>query len=205
MLFLLPALPSIISGIGALFTTTAATTAAVGLGTTAASKLATAALAAGVVKVMTGSGRGPIDTIFKDGVKPMPGSVISCHMGPVDHTGIYVGDGMIVHRDGAGYLVKTDREKFLARLGGLNPAVTAFVSCRGTNPVGGAQIAARARAALHDASFRGYNLFFKNCHQFTQYCVTGHRDNGLMDFTHCSVEITAATHLGFDNWRAWRG
>lgn len=205
-MFLLPALPALVSCIGSLLATSTATSIAVGTGSFIAGNIAVATLAADVMNVTRKEySRGFVDTIFKGGVKPVPGSVISCHMGPVDHTGIYVGDGMIVHRDGDGRLVKTDKKEFLARFGGFNPAFTAFVSCSGTDPIGGAAIAARALAALEDPSFQGYNLFFKNCHQFTQYCVTGCQDNGTLDFTHSSVERMAEEHLGFDNWRAWEG
>lgn len=79
---------------------------------------------AGLNRVVS-MGRGPAELFFKDHVRPVEGSVLSCHLaGFWDHTGIYVGDGKIVHRDGDGYISEVTPSEFLARLGGYNPAIS---------------------------------------------------------------------------------
>ena len=82
---------------------------------------------AGLNRVVS-MGRGPAELFFKDHVRPVEGSVLSCHLaGFWDHTGIYVGDGKIVHRDGDGCICEVSPSEFLARLGGYNPAISIFV------------------------------------------------------------------------------
>ena len=149
-------------------------------------------------------GRGHAELFFKDHVHPVEGSVVSCHLaGFWDHTGIYVGDGRIVHRDGEGYISEVTPSEFLARLGGYNPAVSIFVSCLEEIPIGDSAIAQRARDAVGRKRFGGDHLIEKNCHAFTQYCITGNIDNGILDCTLTGVEQTASEFMGMDNWRTW--
>ncbi len=62
---------------------------------------------------------------------------------------MYIGNELIVHRDGDGYLAKVGMQEFLERLGGFNPAITIFVSCHEGKSVGGEAIARRARWARY--------------------------------------------------------
>lgn len=154
-----------------------------------------------------------IDNVFRDQVKPVVGSVVCCDLAPIpldaltgmtaDHTGIYVGYNKIAHRDGEGFLKIVSTNEFLSRLGGFNAAMSIYVSCKGENPVGVKEAAQRARLAIDDPQHGGYNLVLKNCHQFTQYCVTGHIDNGLTDFMFSTLEDTLHSEWGMDNWRVW--
>ena len=166
-----------------------------------------AVLAKGVHKMLTKPKRGPVQMFLCDHVKPIPGSVVCCKLaGVVEHSGVYVGNGQIVHRDGDGYLAKVGMQEFLERLGGLNPAITIFVSCHEGEPVGEDVIAQRALEAMGNPSLsQGYDLLTKNCHQFCQYCVTGKVDNGISDFTFSNLEGVLQHELGMDGWRVWDG
>lgn len=150
--------------------------------------------------------RGPVEMFFKDHVVPVEGSVVCCKLlVGWEHSGIYIGDGKIIHRDGDGYLACVDADGFLARLNGKNPSITIFVSCRGDVPVGGLEIARRARMALSNSEMGGYGLLTKNCHQFCQYCVTGRIDNGIVDFTFTNLESVLIDNMGMDSWRVMEG
>lgn len=151
--------------------------------------------------------RGAVQMFFLDHVKPVLGSIVCCDLaGVVEHSGVYVGEGVIVHRDGDGYLAKVGMQEFLGRLGGYNPAVTVFVSCHDSDPIGDRVIANRAVAALSDPDMScGYNLLTKNCHQFCEYCVSGFLDNGIVDFTFSNLEDVLKRELGMNSWRVWDG
>lgn len=166
-----------------------------------------ACMAKDAYDVCTKPRRGPVQMFCMDHVKPIRGSIVCCDLaGHFEHSGVYVGGGLIVHRDGDGYLAKVDMHEFLGRLGGYNPAVTVFVSCRDGNPVGGRVIANRALAALANPSMaHGYDLLTKNCHQFSQYCVSGSIDNGLADFSFSNLEDVLKRELGMNSWRVWDG
>lgn len=150
--------------------------------------------------------RGLVQKFVFDSVEPIPGSIVCCNLGViVEHSGVYVGGGKIVHRDGNGYLASVNAKTFLERLDGMNPAKTIYVSCRNGRPVGGDIIANRARAALEcPDKARGYNVFTKNCHQFCQYCVTGVIDNGLGDFSFNNLELVLRDRLGMNSWRVMK-
>jgi len=151
-------------------------------------------------------GRTVIETIFRDGVKPIPGSIVCCDLaGAWEHSGVYVGRNRIIHRDGNGYLASVSPEEFLSRLDGLNPAISIHVSCDDDgDPVGGGWIAERARAALKSSRLRnGYNLLTKNCHQFCRYCLTGDADGSVFNCSFASLEDLMKDELDFTNWRRW--
>ena len=149
-------------------------------------------------------GRTLIDIFTNKQVLPVEGSIVCCLLGLADHSGVYVGDGRIIHRDGMGIIADVSPREFLARLDGWNPAVTVFVSCREDEPVGSRDTALRARGALFDPRHEGYNLITRNCHQFCHYCLTGKTDNGATDFTFLSLEHEMRKVLHATSWRAWR-
>lgn len=134
-------------------------------------------------------------------VRPIPGSVVCCRLaGVLDHSGIFVGDGRIVHRDGDGHIRLVTPKTFLARLNGLNPARHIFVACHGADPLGGRRIVERALEALHDPIRQGYNLLKKNCHQFCEFCLTGEERRSPFCRT---LEETLGHVFDMDNWRCW--
>ena len=149
-------------------------------------------------------GRSLSDVLTNKQVYPVEGSIVCCLLANVDHSGVYVGDNTIIHRDGEGVIAEVSPREFLARLDGWNPAVTVFVSCRDDEPVGSRDAALRARGALFDPRHRGYNLITRNCHQFCHYCLTGKTGNGTADFTFLSLENEMRKVLHATSWRAWR-
>lgn len=156
--------------------------------------------------------RGIAATFLKEPVKPIPGSVVCCKLALlVDHSGIYIGGGRIIHRDGDYGLTCVDIETFLRRLNGNNPAITVYVSSKMDSltkghAVGSQSVADRAVKALNDpAHSNGYNLLTKNCHQFCQYCLTGRIDNGMVDCAFSNLESVLRRSCEFDCWHVLDG
>ena len=155
------------------------------------------------------------DNIFRDSVSPGIGSVILCDLSPipglsifdlnVEHTGIYVGDGKIIHRTGeyGGKIEEITPSIFLDRLGGKNFAVSIYVACSGKTPINIINASTRAKLALKNSVYDGYDLLKKNCHHFTRYCITGDLDRSLLDFTFYSLQQLLIDDFGLDNWRVW--
>ena len=141
-----------------------------------------------------------IDNYIRDIVKPAEGSIIYCDLGVVvEHSGIYIGNGRIVHLDGSGKIEIVTREEFIGRLGGANVAMSVYVSCSDSCPTGKKIVAERAIDMV--GKTRNYNLVFNNCHQFTSGCVTGdfeNADNFLWMLKH-----TAEKKYNTDSWRVW--
>ena len=144
-----------------------------------------------------------ISNVFGDKIVPATGSIVYCRLTPVaEHSGVYVGDGKIVHRDGAGYLEVVSPQKFIARLNGKNNAVSIYVSCCGKDAAGSKEVAERALAAVRAPRHGGYSLLFKNCHQFCKYCLTG-GEQKTRDFSFMSLEHTLKKVYKFNKWREW--
>lgn len=143
-----------------------------------------------------------IDNYVRANVEPVLGSVVYCDLAcTVEHSGIYVGDGRIAHLNGDGAVELVTREEFMARLGGLNPALSIYVSCAGANAVGDDLVA--HRALVMAGTRREYNVILDNCHQFTSGCLTGSFENPD-NFWWC-LKMTAENELGADTWRVWKG
>lgn len=142
-----------------------------------------------------------VDNYVRDTVRPVRGSVVYCKLGGIaEHSGIYVGDGKIVHLDGDGSIEVVSRRTFIRRLGGVNPALSIYVSCVDTSAAGTEAVAKRALAMI--GRQRKYNVILDNCHQFTSGCLTGNFDNS--DNFWWMVKDTAEKKYKVDNWRVWK-
>ncbi len=123
--------------------------------------------------------------VLCDIVKPRIGSVLKVKLAiPGQHTGIYIGDDEIVEVANIGGVATVrivSAEKFIegndlhSRTG-----VFIYVACKqdcegNCIAMGSEDIAERARAAVAETS--KYSLLFNNCHMFTEYCITGRKDN----------------------------
>lgn len=139
-----------------------------------------------------------VDNVFRDPVVPVPGSILHCALFGVEHTGVYLGKGLIVELQGSGHVSETTPWGFI---NGTN-AVTVYVACAGTQPLGGAAIARRAKKQVSRS--RDYNLLLDNCHQFTSGCLSGDFENS--DNFFWMVEMAIEKHLNHGQsitWRAW--
>lgn len=103
-------------------------------------------------------GRTLIDIFTNKQVLPVEGSIVCCLLGLADHSGVYVGNNTIIHRDGEGVIAEVSPREFLARIDGWNPAVTVFVSCRNDEPAGSRDAALMAWKVLHATSWRAWRM-----------------------------------------------
>ena len=112
-----------------------------------------------------------------DGKLLRRGCIVCCKLAfKWEHSGVYVGKGMIVHLDGNGYLVKTGFQEFLERLDGANPADSVFVAC---NEEGLPHCSHWGKFCADHAELKyrymnyiaDYNALFRNCHHFTGACL----------------------------------
>lgn len=153
------------------------------------------------------------DNVFYDTVKPKVGSVVLCDLSPIpglsllglqcEHTGIYAGKDGIIHRNGDGYIEGVSPSEFLERINGRNAAISIYVSSYDDKSISFPNAARRARRALTNSKHDGYNLLWKNCHNFTRYCITGDEDQWGLDFTFSSLEDLLWDDFEFNNWRVW--
>jgi len=130
--------------------------------------------------------------------EPAYGGIVQCELlfGVAAHSGIYVGNGDIVHLDGDGIVIRSQASKFLDRLDGWNSAISVYTDCMDLTPQGCAQAAERAKAVVGQRY--PYSLLDFNCHRFTARCVTGDS----------CPDIWLARHLDTfqkgDRWRVWQ-
>lgn len=130
--------------------------------------------------------------------EPAYGGIVLCELlfGLAAHSGIYVGNGDIVHLDGDGTVIKSKAKGFLDRLDGWNSAISVYTDCMDLTPQGCARAAERAKAAVGQRY--PYSLLDFNCHRFTARCVTGDS----------CPDIWLARHLDSfqkgNRWRVWQ-
>ena len=139
--------------------------------------------------------------ISKKMLIPVRGSIIYCDLLAFEHSGIYVGNGEIVHLDGSGMVEKIDANTFINRLDGFNlNGDEIYVSCDeyGT-PIGRDEIAERAERMV--GTNYGYNLILKNCHIFTTGCLTGDFENSKTFLWMLKDE--AEKQIGAKEWLPW--
>lgn len=142
-----------------------------------------------------------VDNVIRDKVYPLRGSILYCDLffGRAEHSGIYIGDNKIVHLDGSGNIETVTPTVFLERLGGLNTAMSIYVSCDDSSPVGSNEIARRAQNM--SGRRREYSLLFDNCHQFTSGCITGDFENS--DNFLWMLKDTTNNKISGNTWRVW--
>lgn len=139
-----------------------------------------------------------VDKVIRDSVaEPAIGSVVSCDMGfgYADHSGIYIGNQQIVHLLGNGEIEIVSPKAFVSN----TSALSIYVSCRDSLPVGSSRAAALARSQVGNR--RTYSLLTDNCHRFSSGCLSGDFDNSDCFFwmlkSQCSKVLNANT------WRVW--
>lgn len=160
-----------------------------------------------------------IDSVFRDKVKPVPGSVLYCDLWVgAEHSGVYVSAGKISNVEVDGFADSEVRvcgpESFTSK-SWFGRRI--YVSCDGQGAVGAQRAADYAAAKVGQRSF--YGLVFKNCHQFSTNCVQilGERQYGReaiealkdkfipIDWEPTLRELKRASriYLGASKWRLW--
>ncbi|WP_199883051.1 lecithin retinol acyltransferase family protein [Pseudoalteromonas sp. T1lg75] len=130
-------------------------------------------------------------------VTPVEGSILYCDLvfGYAEHSGVYIGDGQIVHLNGQGKVEVVSPYEFVEG----TTAINIYVSCRNKYAVGCDFTADRARQAIHDK--RNYNVLLDNCHQFSAGCITGDFENSSNMLRLLKYECE--TYFRANIWRQW--
>lgn len=140
-----------------------------------------------------------IDNVILDEVYPKRGSIVYCDLafGYAEHSGVYIGDGRIVHLNGNGVVKAVSPKKFIDG----KTAINIYVSCDSDAcAVGCNRVADRAESWLDHQ--RDYNVILDNCHQFTSACLTGDLANS--DNFMRLLKWTAEEKIGAKKWRLWK-
>jgi uncharacterized protein with von Willebrand factor type A (vWA) domain len=172
--------------------------------------------------VVTGWGFKPIkyfiDSVFRDKVVPVPGSVVYCDLWfLVEHSGIYAKDGLIsnIVVDGvAESRVSLSSPDDFTSKSSLGRQI--YVSCDSDGAVGHRGVGEYAMGSVGQRAF--YGLVFNNCHDFSRKCVNtagGSRDRTLAgvvrtllpnesaERTMAALKRAAREKLGATKWRLW--
>jgi hypothetical protein len=129
---------------------------------------------------------------------PIRGSIVYCDLafGTSEHSGIYIGNNQIVHRNGRGKIELVTPGEFTSGTTGA----TIYVSCdKYGDAVGYDDVAHDAESML--GTKQNYSLLGKNCHQFCSYCLSGDWDNYHVSLSQLKYQAKSA--LGASQWRAW--
>ena len=129
-----------------------------------------------------------VDSTFRDKVVPVPGSVLYCDLWvAVEHSGIYVGDGMVVHYSGFADWVhglKSSLKSVVRKGDGEGHRISypieevpldVFTQGKGftikNHPAPlftGEEIAQRARSRIGESE---YSVIRNNCEHFCEWCI----------------------------------
>lgn len=159
-----------------------------------------------------------IDSVFRDKVRPVPGSVLYCDLWlAVEHSGIYLGDGQISNIVVDGLAESSVQacgpESFTSK---SNLGRKIYVSCNSQGAVGHPTVARGAARHVGERAF--YGLVIKNCHQFSTRCVNyvGSKvelslldraltmlPDGTFEPTITALKGAARDKLGATKWRLW--
>ncbi|WP_462410477.1 C40 family peptidase [Neobacillus sp. Marseille-QA0830] len=107
--------------------------------------------------------------------KPAFGSVVYCQLGPVEHSGIYVGNNEIVQLNGKGKIEKVGLKGFTGHITTVDSAI--YFPCHDEFGYALGISSAGSRALDMVGNRRDYHLLMDNCHQFSSGCITGDFEN----------------------------
>ncbi len=143
-----------------------------------------------------------VDNVVRDKIdEPAIGSVVYCDLALfVEHSGIYVGNGEIVHLDGSGRIVRTGGTTFLNRLEGVNPAMSIYAACSNTTPKGNHSVADYALELADE--YVDYSLLMNNCHMFSASCLQIEKPRAFYN-TLKALKILAWKEHDINSWRVW--
>ncbi|MGO3344162.1 MAG: lecithin retinol acyltransferase family protein [Marinomonas sp.] len=138
------------------------------------------------------------DNLFYKTNGPVRGSILYCDLafGAAEHSGIYIGNNQVVHKNGQGLVEPVSVNQFKNTIS----AITIYISCDSNGePVGHEHIANNAEKMI--GHFSTYSLLNNNCHQFCSYCITG--DLTSTTFALRQLKKDAKLFLDSSQWRTW--
>jgi hypothetical protein len=113
------------------------------------------------------------------------GSLLVCEIFQLfEHTGIYIGDGLIVELQGTGLVRAISAARFLQGRSGNHLLVACNAQGR---PLSSEAAASRAIAQIY--SYQRYDLIRNNCHRFSVSCITG-RAEPVTSFFDLKTELS---------------
>ncbi|MEZ9648983.1 lecithin retinol acyltransferase family protein [Vibrio lentus] len=129
---------------------------------------------------------------------PVRGSIVYCDLafGTAEHSGVYVGNGRIIHRNGNGLIEDVSVNQFLAD----TTAISIYVSCNAQGSAVGSESCAQIAEGMLGVQ-TDYSLLNENCHQFCSYCLDG--DMFSSTFTLTQLKRDARAHIQASQWRVW--
>ncbi|PMM03462.1 hypothetical protein BCT63_14225 [Vibrio kanaloae] len=139
-----------------------------------------------------------IQNLFWKTDGPVRGSIVYCDLafGYAEHSGVYMGNGRIIHRNGKGLIEAASIRQFLAD----TTALSIYVSCNAQGKAVGNESTAQIAEAMLGVQ-TDYSLLNENCHQFCSYCLNG--DIFSNTFTLTQLECDALLHIQASQWRVW--
>ncbi|RBP84704.1 hypothetical protein EBI01_03980 [Marinomonas rhizomae] len=138
------------------------------------------------------------DNLFYKTNGPVRGSILYCDLafGAAEHSGIYVGNNQVVHKNGQGAVELVSINQFKNTIS----AITIYISCNSNGePIGDEHVANDAEMMIGTNST--YSLLSNNCHQFCSYCITGNFTSNT--FSLRQLKKDAKLFLDTSQWRAW--
>ncbi|ENI4128593.1 lecithin retinol acyltransferase family protein [Vibrio fluvialis] len=147
---------------------------------------------------LTQLGKSLADNLFHTTQTPVRGSIVYCDLafGYAEHSGVYVGNGRIIHRNGKGLIEAVSIHQFLAD----TTALSIYVSCNAHGHSIGSEFTAQIAEAMLGVQ-TDYSLLNENCHQFCSYCLSG--DIFSNTFTLTQLKSDARAHIQANQWRVW--
>lgn len=135
-------------------------------------------------------GLGPslIDRSLKQ-VQPVPGAIVCCYVfGVIEHTGIWLGDNMLIELHGSGLVRVVSVNRFLAGRTGTH----IYIACDHQHkPLINPFVLTRAEEKVYQ--YREYDLFDNNCHRFVYACLTDVEET-VSSFSKLNAKL--AEHFG---------
>ncbi|NOI36065.1 hypothetical protein F0250_19290 [Vibrio cyclitrophicus] len=139
-----------------------------------------------------------IQNLFWKTDGPVRGSIVYCDLafGYAEHSGVYMGNGGIIHRNGKGLIEAASIRQFLAD----TTALSIYVSCNTQGRAIGNESTAQIAGAMLGVQ-TDYSLLNENCHQFCSHCLSG--DIFSNTFTLTQLKRDAHAHIKASQWRVW--
>ncbi|WP_285892477.1 lecithin retinol acyltransferase family protein [Vibrio intestinalis] len=139
-----------------------------------------------------------IQNLFWKTNSPIRGSIVYCDLafGTAEHSGVYVGNGRIIHRNGNGLIEDVSVNQFLTD----TTAISIYISCNAQGSAVGSESCAQTAEGMLGVQ-TDYSLLNENCHQFCSYCLDG--DIFSSTFTLTQLKRDAHAYIQASQWRVW--